>query len=89
MRRFAPVVALVLAAAVGYLLVVAIDNAAAATCADYDTQAEAQRAADTRDGDGDGRYCEWLPRSSSGVQLNVSRSICMADARRAVISRPL
>ena len=70
MRRFGPVVALVLAAAVGYLLVVAIDNAAAATCADYDTQAEAQRAADTRDGDGDGRYCESLPRSSSGgVQL--------------------
>ena len=59
-----------LAATVGYLLVVAIDNAAAATCADYDTQAEAQRAADTRDGDGDGRYCESLPRSSSGgVQL--------------------
>jgi micrococcal nuclease len=70
MRRFAPVVALVLAAAVGYLLVAGIDNAAAATCADYDTQAEAQRAADTRDGDGDRRYCESLPRSSSGgVQL--------------------
>ena len=69
MRRFGLVVALVLAAAVGYLLVVAIDNAAAATCADYDTQAEAQRAADTRDGDGDGRYCESLTRSSSGVQL--------------------
>ena len=67
MRRFGPVVALVLAAAVGYLLVVAIDNATAATCADYDTQAEAQRAADTRDGDGDGRYCESLPRSSGGL----------------------
>lgn len=26
----------------------------AATCADYDTQAEAQRAADTRDADADG-----------------------------------
>jgi len=30
---------------------------AAATCDDYSTQAEAQRAADTRDADGDGIYC--------------------------------
>jgi hypothetical protein len=30
---------------------------AAATCDDYANQAEAQRAADTRDGDGDGIYC--------------------------------
>lgn len=35
--------------------------AQAATCADYETQAEAQRAADTRDADGDGIYCESLP----------------------------
>lgn len=34
---------------------------AASTCADYSTQAEAQRAADTRDADGDGIYCESLP----------------------------
>lgn len=34
---------------------------AAATCSDYATQAEAQRAADTRDADGDGIYCESLP----------------------------
>jgi hypothetical protein len=34
---------------------------AAAVCADYATQAEAQRAADTRDPDGDGIYCESLP----------------------------
>src|SRR3954452_16485203 len=33
----------------------------AATCADYSNQAAAQRAADTRDADGDGRYCESLP----------------------------
>jgi hypothetical protein len=32
-------------------------SAAAATCSDYDTQAEAQRAADTIDADGDGIYC--------------------------------
>jgi micrococcal nuclease len=36
-------------------------SASAATCDEYSTQAEAQRAADTRDGDGDGIYCEDLP----------------------------
>jgi hypothetical protein len=35
--------------------------ASAATCSDYGTQAEAQRAADTRDADSDGIYCESLP----------------------------
>ena len=33
----------------------------AATCSDYSNQADAQRAADTRDADGDGIYCEALP----------------------------
>jgi hypothetical protein len=32
-------------------------HASAPTCDDYDNQAEAQRAADTRDADGDGIYC--------------------------------
>ena len=41
-------------------------SASAATCADYSTQAEAQRAADTRDADGDGRYCESLPCPCAG-----------------------
>ena len=36
-------------------------TASAAVCADYSTQADAQRAADTRDADGDGVYCESLP----------------------------
>jgi hypothetical protein len=35
--------------------------ASAATCSDYSNQAAGQRAADTRDGDGDGIYCESLP----------------------------
>jgi hypothetical protein len=35
--------------------------ASAAVCADYSNQAAAQRAADTRDADGDGIYCEALP----------------------------
>ena len=34
---------------------------AAAVCADYPNQAAAQHAADTRDADGDGIYCESLP----------------------------
>ena len=34
---------------------------AAATCSDHTNQAEAQRAKDTRDADGDGIYCETLP----------------------------
>ena len=33
----------------------------AATCSDYPNQKAAQEAADTRDGDGDGIYCEDLP----------------------------
>jgi hypothetical protein len=36
-------------------------SAGAATCADYSNQAQAQRAHDTRDGVGDGIYCEKLP----------------------------
>ncbi|MDP2712321.1 MAG: hypothetical protein Q8O56_13975 [Solirubrobacteraceae bacterium] len=35
--------------------------ASAARCSDHRTQADAQRAADTRDADGDGIYCESLP----------------------------
>jgi hypothetical protein len=39
----------------------------ASTCADYANQAEAQRAADTRDPDGDGIYCESLPCPCAGA----------------------
>jgi hypothetical protein len=49
------VTALVLLASVGG------QPAHAATCANYPNQAAAQHAADTRDGDGDGVYCESLP----------------------------
>src|SRR3954452_3536735 len=34
---------------------------AAAVCSDYPNQAAAQKAKNTRDGDGDGIYCEDLP----------------------------
>lgn len=50
-----------LAAAALIALALLPSSASAATCADYATQAEAQRAADTRDADGDGIYCENLP----------------------------
>ncbi len=44
------------------LLVLLVPSAAsAATCSSHSTQAEAQRAADTVDADGDGVYCESLP----------------------------
>jgi hypothetical protein len=36
-------------------------SASASTCGDYSNQAQAQRAHDTRDSDGDAIYCEHLP----------------------------
>ena len=54
----------VLAALVGFLVVlgsILIEDAKAATCADFPNQAAAQRAANTRDADHDGIYCEALP----------------------------
>ena len=42
-------------------LPMSVTPASAATCDDYSNQADAQRAKDTRDGDGDGIYCEELP----------------------------
>ncbi|MGB1376620.1 MAG: hypothetical protein ACPG7S_02200, partial [Miltoncostaeaceae bacterium] len=48
-------------AVAGLALGIAAPRAAAATCSDYPNQAAAQRAADTRDADGDGIYCESLP----------------------------
>src|SRR4051812_5707388 len=43
-------------------------SAWAVTCDDYPNQPAAQRAADTRDADGDGIYCEALPcPCSTGV----------------------
>ena len=50
----------VLLAVFGVLLLMPA-SASAATCSSYSTQAAAQRAADTRDADGDGIYCESLP----------------------------
>jgi hypothetical protein len=50
--------------------------AAAATCSDFPNQAAAQHAANTRDADGDGIYCESLPcpcsRSTGGAPTTPS-----------------
>jgi hypothetical protein len=67
----------------------------AASCADFRTQAEAQRAANTRDVDGDGVYCESLPKGSRAdcvrtgavVDVGISRTrypAVLAHMRRAV-----
>jgi micrococcal nuclease len=63
------------------LVVVALPaNAEAASCADYRTQADAQRAADTRDGDGDGVLCEALPCPCEGKE-NAAPGPAPAPAR--------
>ncbi len=58
MRAGGPLLALALIAAWCALTPA---SAGAATCADFPNQAAAQHAANTRDGDGDGIYCESLP----------------------------
>lgn len=47
--------------ALGVSLALLPAGASAATCSDYSSQAEAQRAGDARDADGDGILCESLP----------------------------
>jgi len=61
MRRLA-LPFLVVVAALAYVALAVPPAARAATCTDYPSQAAAQRAADTRDADGDGIYCLDLPR---------------------------
>jgi hypothetical protein len=57
---------------------------AAATCADYSNQAAAQQAADTRDADSDGVYCESLPCPCAGPgQGDASPSPAPAPAPKA------
>jgi hypothetical protein len=66
------------------------NEAAAATCSDYPNQAAAQRAADTRDGDGDGVYCEALPCPCSTDQSGVppEGSTRIEGTRRACVKPP-
>ena len=56
---------LVLAAVIVGLALIP-SGAGAATCSDHTNQADAQRAQDTRDADGDGIYCESLPCPCAG-----------------------
>ncbi|HEY1539122.1 MAG TPA: hypothetical protein VGF63_06970 [Solirubrobacteraceae bacterium] len=66
--------------------------ASAATCADYSNQAAAQRAADTRDADHDGIYCESLPcPCSTGGTTTApppapARKTCSGRTTRGVIA---
>jgi hypothetical protein len=62
---------------------------ASATCSDHSNQAEAQRAADTRDADGDGLYCESLPCpcSTSGGE-GADPAPTPAPKRRSSCTRP-
>jgi hypothetical protein len=76
--------ALVVALAVG-----APGSADAATCSGYGSQAEAQRAADTRDADGDGVYCESLPcPCSTGGGSGGSAPAPSAPSLKATCTRP-
>ncbi len=62
---------------------------AAVTCSAYSTQAEAQRAADTRDADSDGIYCESLPcPCSSGDAEAESRPAPVPPPRNTDCARP-
>src|SRR3954452_11801927 len=93
MRRLALPLFLVVAA-LAYLALAAPPAARAATCADYPNQAAAQRAADTRDADGDGIYCEDLPCPCSkpgdggtptpthNRKVRRGRSVTLAPVRR-------
>jgi len=51
----------------------------AATCSDYSNQAAAQHAADTRDADGDGVYCESLPCPCAGATHHRSTTAPTTD----------
>jgi hypothetical protein len=55
---------------------------AAATCSDYSTQQAAQNAADTRDPDGDGIYCEDLPCPCAGPNGGSTSPQPTAPSRR-------
>jgi len=62
-------------------------SASASTCSEYNTQADAQRAADTRDADGDGIYCESLPCPCL-TPGSTSRTGTPGVRRAALCSRP-
>jgi hypothetical protein len=92
-RRLAPPLVLVVAA-FAYIALGTPPAARAATCGDYPNQAAAQRAANTRDADGDGIYCEDLPcpclkpgnggtaTPTDGNHVHVGHSVTLAPVRK-------
>lgn len=73
--------------AAGATLAIVVPGAeAGATCSDYDNQAEAQRAHDTRDPDHDGIYCESLPCPCSTGRSDPPKPSCVKPDRRVRIS---
>ena len=61
----------------------------AATCSDFTNQAAAQRAANTRDGDGDGIYCESLPCPCSKAKGKSPAHSNPAPVRRPPLGRTI
>src|SRR3954454_23873710 len=66
MKRLLPILVLLLVGPAASAQAAPPIARAAAVCADYSNQAAAQHAADTRDSDGDGVYCEDLPCPCAG-----------------------
>lgn len=82
--------AILFLATIGALVIAS--PAQAAVCADFSNQAAAQSAANTRDADGDGIYCESLPCPCSTKRAGAVppsapvRKTCSSGTKRAVIA---
>jgi hypothetical protein len=63
--------------------------AQAATCSDYPNQAAAQKAADTRDADHDGIYCESLPCPCSTATGGASKTPAPSTNSRPRVGRTI
>ena len=61
------ILVLILVLSFSVLMAINMPSAWAASCKDYKTQQEAQKAADTLDPDNDGKYCENLPDDPSAA----------------------
>src|SRR4051794_12811009 len=68
-------------------------KAQAAVCADFPNQAAAQRAHNTRDGDGDGIYCEDLPcpclKPGGGGSSKPSPAPALPSVGRSIVLGPV
>lgn len=77
---------------IGLLIALALvpSGASAATCSDFSNQSDAQNAANTRDADSDGQYCESLPCpcASDGPGGTTPPTKAVDRSPRAGCSRP-